>query len=206
MSPTSAESPCAAAQWFGPAFDTLHPALQQVHRHGGHLHGPVTVTLGRGLAGWVGARLARRLGVPLPHPANTLTVHIASDAAGLHWNRCFNGRTVFHSRFTPTGTYPSGQWIERSGALRLGLSVDVIDQAWHWRTRRAWLGPVRLPLWLLPRTVAGKAFSDGRYRFFVRVSLPMLGDVLGYAGSLEAVTNDTGLGLEQRPDSPYHAG
>lgn len=178
--------------WFGPDYSRLHPQLRALHRDGGHLTGPLVVTLGRGLAGWVGTRLARRLGIPMQAASNTLTVAIRSDADGLHWDRCFNGSTNFRSVFRPVGTFPSGHWLEQSGRLRLALGVDLRDGGWRWVSRRAWLGPVPVPLWLLPRTTAGKWIdAQGGYRFSVRLAWPVLGTLLSYAGTLHPVTNDT---------------
>jgi hypothetical protein len=174
-------------QWFGDGFARLHPLLQQLHRQGGRLRGPVTVEYGRGIGRWVGARLARRLGIPAEGEGHVLEVHIRSDEQGLHWDRCFDGATRFRSLFTPVGRWPAGWWIERSGRLRLGLRVEVEHGAWHWRCVKAWLGGVRVPLWLLPKTRACKQAHGDRYRFEVSVALPVVGRVLCYRGDLLAV-------------------
>jgi hypothetical protein len=68
--------------------------------------------------------------------------------------------------------------------VHLGLRVDVIDGAWHWRCVAAWVRGWRIPLWLLGRTAASKRVVDGRYRFNVDLSLPVFGRVLSYGGDL----------------------
>lgn len=170
--------------WFGAAFAQLHPQLQALHRHGGHLRGPVQLWYGTGLAGLAGKMLARRLGIPPQAGAATLEVLIASDAAGLHWSRRFNHGPTFDSVFQPRGSYPDGCWVERSGAVELRLQVAVIDGAWHWQQRRARVAGIVLPRWLTPTTAASKQVIDGTYVFAVAVRFPLLGKVLAYRGEL----------------------
>ena len=50
--------------WFGEGFSGLHPLLQRLHRQGGVLEGEVELATGAGLAGWLGRRLAGKLGIP----------------------------------------------------------------------------------------------------------------------------------------------
>lgn len=76
--------------WFGDAFAQLHPLLQALHRSGGSLYGTVDVRLGTGLAGWVGRRLAQKLGVPPRDGTALMRVSIYSTATELHWDRTFN--------------------------------------------------------------------------------------------------------------------
>jgi hypothetical protein len=171
--------------WFGPSFSLLHPQLQALHRSGGTLRGPVQLSYGRGLAGVVGKRLARRLGIPEAAGTATLEVDIRSDAAGLHWGRRFNQGPAFDSLFQPVGSYPSGYWIERSGQLALQLSVAVRDGGWHWEQTRLAICGVPLPRWLMSRTAASKIFHNGHYDFSVDIRLPVLGSVLAYQGWLD---------------------
>lgn len=172
------------AAWFGPAFERLHPWLQQLHREGGRLGGDVHIAFGRGLAGLFGRRLARRLGIPDDAGRHVLDVDISHDHAVLHWDRRFNGKQRMASVFEPVGTWPDGYWIERTGPLALHLGVDVVDGAWCWRLRAVRAFGLPVPLWSLPRQDAGKRIVDGRYRFFVAFSLPVLGTVLSYGGDL----------------------
>ncbi len=175
-------------QWFGEAgFAQLDPLLQQLHRRGGHLRGLLRVRFGKGLGQVIGAWLARRMGIPSPRPDNMIDVRIRADAQGLHWHRRFNGTTVLRSLFTPVGQWPQGWWVERSGAVRVALRVEIVDGAWHWRPARVWLHGVRIPLWLLPGSTAFKECNGSRYRFYVGLSLPLLGSVLSYEGDLFAV-------------------
>lgn len=170
--------------WFGASFALLHPQLQALHRNGGQLRGAVQLSFGTGLAGIVGKILARRLGVPPRAGAATLEVNIASDAAGLHWSRRFNHGRTFNSVFEPSGCYPDGYWVERSGPIALRLQVALIDGAWHWKQQRLRVAGIALPGWLTPNTIAAKQAVDGKYLFSVDIRFPLLGSVLAYRGEL----------------------
>lgn len=179
------------SDWFGPRFDALHPLLQALHRDGGLLHGEVQVETGRGIAGWSGRTLARGLGIPITSGRCGFEVDIEHTTRALHWRRrfaCGDGRVAeVESVFVPVGRWPSGYWVETTGPVRLQLGVEVVDGGWHWRASRASVRGVRIPMWLLPRTSAGKAIVDGRYVFHVDITLPLLGRVLGYRGTLDAL-------------------
>jgi len=178
----------AVTRWFGPQFGRLHPLLQQLHRHGGTLRGTADIELGRGLAGWIGRRLARRLGIPVDRPQVALQVDIRHHDGGLHWGRRFGDRHEMLSVFTPVGVWPDGYWIERTGFLDLRLTIDVIDGGWYWRPLSARAGLFTVPLWLTPGSRAYKRIESGRYVFHVGLALPLLGTALSYGGALEAET------------------
>lgn len=118
---------------------------------------------------------------------NAMEVDIRSDAEGLHWHRRFNGTTEFRSLFVPQGRYPDGHWTERSGPIRLRLTVRIVDGGWHWQQLGASLYGVPMPAALFAGTRAGKDIVDGRYRFSVELRLPVLGLLLAYGGMLEPV-------------------
>ena len=172
--------------WFGPQFSRLDPLLQALHRNGGTLRGRVEIVLGPGIAGWLGKRFARVLGVPLGARSRRFEVSIAHDGASLVWTRCFDGHAVMRSVFHPVGEWPHGYWIERTGLVRMKLTVDVIDGGWYWRALGMSVGQVPLPLWLFPRSAAYKRIERGCYAFGVTLSLPLLGPTLGYRGLLDA--------------------
>ncbi|WP_426687998.1 DUF4166 domain-containing protein [Rhodanobacter ginsengiterrae] len=186
--PAAAElTQTAASRWFGDAFFQLHPRLQSLHRRGGLLRGPVDICFGRGLAGMIGRRLARRLGIPAMPGKHQLEVAISHHDDLLHWDRRFDGGERFPSTFLPVGRWPAGSWVEQTAVIALQLQVDIVDGGWHWRCVGARRGRWRLPRWLLPRSEAYKRIEEGRYRFKVSFALPLLGMVLGYGGWLDEV-------------------
>jgi hypothetical protein len=173
--------------WFGPRFQALHPLLRALHRHGGKLEGAIDVHIGRGFAGILGKRIAQRLGVPPSAGRHWMQVDIRQDARALHWDRCFDHGSWMRSRFEPSGTWPQGCWREISRPVELRLTVDVVDAGWHWRTLGIRVSGVPLPRRLLPRMRAYKCATDGRYRFHVGFALPLIGDLLAYSGTLDAI-------------------
>ena len=172
------------ADWFDATFGNLHPLLQQLHTNGGQLTGLVEVVIPNGIAGVIGMRLARKIGVPSSGRNHQLVVTISHHADGLHWDRRFDDQTTMRSIFRPVGTLQHGYWVESTGALKLFLTVDIKDGGWHWHCLKMKLGWLRLPLWLFPNSTAFKTIESGRYRFFVGFALPFLGTILSYGGLL----------------------
>lgn len=188
----------AATQWFGPAFDRLHPLLQAMHRSGGTLGGQIAVSTGTGLAGSVGRRLARRLGIPVDRAHRGFQVDLVHDARAMQWRRRFDDGSELVSVFRPVGRYPDGHWLESTGPVRMKLGVDLDGGGWRWRLRGVQVGGMPLPLFLFPRTDACKRIEDdGRYRFAVAFSLFPFGELLRYEGALHAVPADTAVNDER---------
>jgi hypothetical protein len=174
----------AVERWFGPGFVQLHPLLQQLHRDGGTLSGRIAITYGSGVAGWLGRRMATRLGLP-PHSGSAaLSVRIRSDSNALYWSRAFNGGAEVTSIFVPAGSWPDGYWTEQIGALRLVLRMDTSAGGWRWIPLQTSLWGLPLPRHLAPRLIAGKRVENGQYHFSVALSHPMLGALFSYSGVL----------------------
>ena len=178
------------AAWFGDSFNQLHPRLQSLHRYGGLLHGPVDVAFGSGLAGLIGRRLARRLGIPAMAGTHRLEVTISHRDGLLHWDRRFDDGPHFPSTFRPIGHWPGDCWIEQTAVIALRLRVDIVDGDWYWRCIGARRGRWHLPRWLLPRSEAFKRIEGDHYRFSVSFALPWLGDVLRYGGLLRETAGE----------------
>ncbi|HEY5802459.1 MAG TPA: DUF4166 domain-containing protein [Lysobacter sp.] len=176
----------AVTQWFGAGFAQLHPLLQSLHLHGGRLSGQATLRFGSGLAGVLGRRMARRLGVPIQAGPHRLEVEIGHDCGTLQWNRCFDGSHWVRSSFHPSGHWPDGVWLERTGPIELALAVEVVDGGWHWRTVSLRVHGLPVPRWLVPRSTAYKHIEHDRYRFHVGFGMPLLGEVFSYSGLLRS--------------------
>jgi len=183
---TEAAGPNAVVRWFGADFARLHPLLQDLHRRDGTLRGKVALWFGPGSSGAMGRRLARHLGIPDSAGQHDFRVDIRHDATGMAWDRRFDDGPPIRSRFSLTGRWPDGQWIEATDPLEMNLTVSVIDGGWYWRIVGARLRGVPMPLALLPRVDAYKRIEDGRYRFHVGFALPVVGEVFSYSGLLEA--------------------
>lgn len=181
------EGDTVVERWFGDAFVQLHPLLQSLHRQGGILRGRIAIDTGRGIAGLIGRRLARRLGIPLHRAECGFVVQITHERDALLWRRGFDDGAEMRSTFVPYGHFPAGGWHERSGPLLLDLGVDTRDGGWQWHLRRARWHGMPIPRALLPQAQAGKRIVDGRYAFDVDFRVPLLGRVLRYSGLLDIV-------------------
>jgi Domain of unknown function (DUF4166) len=174
----------SVSSWFGESFFKLHPQLQKLHLQGGTLKGKIKLRFGKGLAGYIGKRMARKIGVPLQPGEHELQVKIRHDDSKLYWSRCFDGEYFVQSIFTPVGDCRRGYWLEKTGPITLKLSVDVIEAGWHWRVIAVRLFGLPLPLFLFPDSVAYKKVIDDRYQFHVGFSMPWLGQLFCYEGSM----------------------
>lgn len=174
----------AVEAWFGDGFARLHPLLRALHRDGGRLEGPVRFRIGHGLAGLVGRRVLRRLGIDAASSEQWLAVDIRHADGALRWARRFGTGPEAVSWFRPVGRWPEGCWEECAGPLTLRLAVDTEGGGWRWRQIGCRLWVLPLPAWLAPGVEAGKRIEGGRYRFDVAVRLPLLGEVLAWGGHL----------------------
>lgn len=174
------------SRWFGPAFGQLHPLLQALHHEGGVLQGSADIEFGNGAAGWLGRRVARKMGLPAVAGTVPLEVTISHTQTELVWERRFGSHAPMVSRFEPVGQWPDGHFRECTGTLQFELAVDIADGGWTWRPLRARMHGIHVPLRLLPRSHAFKRIEHGAYRFDVAVIAPGLGLLVRYAGLLTA--------------------
>ena len=103
----------AVAAWFGKAFSQLHPNLQVLHCGGGILAGKIKLNFGKGIAGFIGKRLAKKLGIPLQPGEHELRVEISHQDNSLYWSCCFDQQDTVLSIFRAFGNYPAGYWLEK---------------------------------------------------------------------------------------------
>ncbi len=176
--------------WFGDSFQNLHPLLQQIHIHGGTLQGEIDIKLGKGLAGLLGRRLAKKLGVPTRHARSGYKVSISHAAGKLIWAREFiapdGAAQELVTVFAAHGQYPHGHWQESTGLMHFRLTVAILEGGgWNWRVLGASLYGIPVPVRLFPQSQAYKCIEDGRYRFYVGFVMPGLGLLLSYSGLLD---------------------
>jgi len=171
--------------WFGDKFSHLHPLLQKLHIDGGKLAGDVQIQYGKGLAGFIGARLAKKMNLP-NEGTHKLIVSISHDNDGLHWDRCFDDQALVKSLFKPVGYIEQGYWIETTGPLSMKLTVDINNGGWYWRCLKVNFLGLPIPRWLIPKTNAYKIIENGKYRFHVEFLFPIIGSLVSYQGLLRA--------------------
>lgn len=148
------------------------------------LKGMVALHFGKGAAGFIGKRIAAKLGVPLQHCEHELQVAIRHENGKLYWVRCFDRQDIVQSVFIPFGSYGEGYWLEKTGPITLKLTVDIIEGAWLWRVMAIRFFGVRLPMFLCPGSTAYKKVADDSYQFHVGFSMPWTGRLFCYEGNL----------------------
>jgi len=146
-------------------------------------HGVLRVVHGGNAA----ARIVARLFL-LPHAGDAVETRLVVTPSddGEHWLRTFGTRAL-NTRQYPAG---NGAVAERIGPLELRFRVGPSGGGTVYRQLAAALviGPARLPLahWCAPRVTAREdPAGDHRIRIDVRVELPLVGPILGYAGTID---------------------
>jgi Domain of unknown function (DUF4166) len=163
----------------GASYETLPAAVLAMHEGAfpRRFAGRSTVERGSGL-------LARLLGAisSLPPAAQSMPVSITitQQGEGERWARDFDGHPLV-SRMGSDG----GLLTERVGPNTFYFELTVADGAIVWRLVGVRCLGVPLPAsWFLVRP--RESAEAGRYRFDVRVELPLVGLVVHYRGTLDA--------------------
>jgi hypothetical protein len=140
-------APPIYARVMGDRFDALPPSVRAMHdvlRDGG-AHGMSVVT---GATNPLAALIARIIGFPA---AGTHEVHVGfSERDGVEtWMRDFGGKR-FSSRLSQRGQL----LVERFGLLKFGFALPADAIGLTMVMQKWWIGPLRLPLSLAPRSTA----------------------------------------------------
>lgn len=166
------------ARAMGEAYAMLPPAVRRLHdlcRDGGAA-GEGRVVRGR-------SRLARAVAAAMRFPkSGTWPLHVAfAESGGVErWTRDFGGH-IFSSELSQAGEGVT----ERFGPSRFDFALPAAPHGLEMRLRRWSLLRLPMPLVLAPRIAAREWEEEGHFRFEVAVSLPLLGQVIAYAGWLE---------------------
>jgi hypothetical protein len=167
------------------AFDRLPLPLREVHGSTDRRRwsGIATVRTGRSVA----ARLIRAL-FGLPGRAGETPVSVTFEplpnGAGERWTRDFGGKT-FASVQTPGSGRDSHLLVERFGPFAFAIALvvdgdrlDLVQRGWSFLS-------IPLPKVLLPTGPSFETVREGRFAFDVRISLPLIGLIVAYSGTLE---------------------
>lgn len=165
------------ARAMGARFDALPAAVRTMHDFTGDAGavGEGTVRRGKGLGwlvGWI-------MGFP-PGARYPLHVAFAAQEGRERWTRDFGGH-AFSSTLGQAGPGVA----ERFGPLR--FAFDLLSGGDGLRMElRGWSAfGLPMPRVLGPRIAAREWEEEGRFRFEVGVALPLIGEVVHYAGWLE---------------------
>ena len=170
------------ARMMGDRFLELSASVRAMHsnlRDGGAV-GKAQVT---GAENVLGALIARIVGFPRDghYP---LYVIFSENEQGERWTRQF-GRARFHSLL---GMH-KGMLSERFGPLRFLFDLPVDSKRLMMKMGGWSAFGIPLPLALAPRSLAVEWEEDGRFRFDVPITLPLIGRLVHYRGWLEQASS-----------------
>lgn len=166
----------------GGAVALLPPQVQRLHQGAGprSWSGEAEVTRGRGP---LAALLCRLMRFPDSAKQVPVTVSFAPGMKGELWTRNFGGRR-YHSLQSEGRGRNARLMVERFGAISVALALVVEGERLFLVARRwSFLG-IPLPKFLLPNGTSYETEVDGRFRFSVEISLPLLGRIVAYRGWL----------------------
>ena len=168
------------ARVMGERFGVLPVVVRKMHAlcGDGGASGEAEVTRGRN-------PLARLVAALMRFPSagsHPLHVSFVEQDGVERWTRHFGDRS-----FSSSLREERGKLTERFGALRFEFDLPSDEQGLTMRISRWSLFGVPLPPALAPRTCAREWEEDGRFRFDVPISLPLIGLVVHYTGWLQPI-------------------
>lgn len=160
-------------------FEALPPRVRELHdvASASSWSGRADVERGASLASRVVATL---FGLPPAGRDQALRVTFQVDGDREIWSREF-GDAVFRSVQYERG----GLLRERVGPSTFVFALDTSAEGMALQLRGVRFLGVPLPRFLAPSVRTFESERDGRYRFEVEASLPLLGRIVRYAGWLE---------------------
>lgn len=165
----------------GPDFDNLPAPVRATHLTMDISHWQGTAAVQRGTGLWAGL-LGRIFGFPPTGTDVPVEVIKTVTPKGETWQRRF-GTQIFRSRLAAT----AGGMTESFGPFTFRLGLKVEGEALHFPVASGHLGPIPLPRWLLPVSIAREHADAGRFCFDVRILAPVTRSLLvHYQGTLAA--------------------
>lgn len=169
----------------GSSWQQLAEPVRVAHTTSPSVHARARLRIEHG-RGPLARLLARLLRLPRASDSSNVELVVTAEGDGERWRRTFEDR-----RFD-TRQYQAGECVvaERIGIIEFEFQLDVAGGGLVFRQRRASFvfGSIRLPLPAVsaPRVDAREdAVGDRRLRIYVRVTVPMLGPVLTYEGTVD---------------------
>lgn len=175
--------PALFQQVLGKTFPALPSSVQALHTvfERRRWSGEARVTRGRSNLGGLCCRL---IGFPPEGEKTPVSVIIERRGDREHWLRDFAGKR-FRSVLSLRGAPGSGIVQERFGPFAFDIHLNLKGGALACPVGRGRFLGLPLPRWLLPLSEATEIDDDGTFRFDVRISLPLAGELVHYRGWLK---------------------
>jgi hypothetical protein len=166
----------------GSAFSSLAPRLQDLHGSTATRQwtGFAEVRRGRGPAA---AFVAALVGFPKAAPRVPVTVTFSPENRSEHWMRSFDGKCFSSIQSAGTGR-DQHLLVERFGIASFALALVVDGDRLTLVPRRWSLLGIPMPGFLLPKGSSFETERDGQFCFDVEISMPLIGLIVAYRGTL----------------------
>lgn len=157
-------------------------AVRSLHMvHDGHTWaGRAKVTRGNSVFGKL---LCWLIGFPPESDDTPLVVMIERRDDKEFWTRRF-GHNEFKSVLSLKDSDCTGRIRERFGVMRFDINLQRKRDQLHFPVVRGTFLGVSLPTWLLPLSEATETSQNGEFHFDIKISLPGVGMLVRYQGSL----------------------
>lgn len=170
-------------QVLGEAFGELPMPIRELHGSSDRSVFSGTASIGRS-AGVLARIIGWLAGFPAANDNIPVTVHIETQENGETWQRNFGGHT-FSSEMSAGSGRLSGLMCERFGPSRFGMALVVEGDRLRYVSRRWTFMGVPMPKWMMPEGAMYETVRDGKFVFHVEITLPIIGHVVTYQGSLQ---------------------
>jgi NAD(P)-dependent dehydrogenase (short-subunit alcohol dehydrogenase family) len=169
--------------FLGADFEDLPQPVQQAHLVYGPRRWAGRARVTRGQSLWARV-LAALFGFPGATDDTPVTVQMTPTYQGETWERQFGEK-----RFRSHLCLHHGQMTEQFGPVTFTLDLHVADGQLHFPVTAGRFGPLPLPVFLLPQSVAREYEMDGRFHFDVMLKAPLTGGLMvHYQGWLKGCT------------------
>lgn len=178
------------ADLLGDAWKSLPAEIRAMHEGAAMAEGSASVERGDGILSRLAARMA---GFPPAAADVPVKVRFVTDGQGETWTRTFGTHGFSSRQFAGRGR-SERLLCERFGPLTFAMALVAGKDRLSLVLRRwSFLG-LPLPMWLCPRSNAYETVEDGRFRFHVGISHPVVGLIVRYRGWLEPAHGSSTVG------------
>jgi hypothetical protein len=166
----------------GDAWHHLPGVVRQLHTFSSECQVSGRCVVERG-PGWLSNRVASLFRFPAAAHDLPLSVHFRRENGKEWWTRRF-GHQVFSSTLRIGEGRSECLLCERVGLFDFAQALVVDGNRLRLVLRRWTIFGIPLPLWLAPRSNSYETEQDGRFRFHVEISHPLIGLIVRYHGWL----------------------